>query len=329
MDYVRLGSSGLTVSRICLGMMSYGDMPAREWQLGEDTAEPIVRRAVEAGVTFFDTADSYAGGTSEEITGRLLARLFARREDYVLATKVYFPTGPGPGDRGLSRKHVMAAVDASLARLGTDYVDLYQIHRFDPDTPVEETTAALDDLVRAGKVRCLGASSMYAWQFAKLQHTARAAGRSPFVSMQGHYNLVYREEEREMIPLCLDQGVSVIPYSPLARGLLAGNRTRTGKRTTVRAGADPLADARFDAHAAEDFEVVDAVREVAAARGMPPARVALAWLLGRPAVTAPVVGATRPHHIDDAVAAVDLPLTQEEATRLEHPYRPHPVIGHS
>ncbi|MFG1810892.1 aldo/keto reductase [Streptomyces sp. NPDC049040] len=329
MEYARLGSSELTVSRICLGMMGFGDTPAREWQLREDGAEPIVRRAVEAGVTFFDTADSYAGGTGEEITGRLLARLFGRREDYVLATKVYFPTGPGPDDRGLSRRHIMAAVDASLTRLGTDYVDLYQIHRYDPDVPVEETMGALDDVVRAGKARCIGASSMFAWQFAKAQYAARAAGGACFVSMQSHYNLVYREEEREMLPQCLDQDVGVIPYSPLARGLLAGNRTRDGARRTVRAASDPLADARFEAHAEADFEVVDVLRAVAAEHGVAPARVALAWLLGRPGVTAPVVGASRPEHIDDAVAAVGLRLAPEEDARLAAPYRPHPVIGHS
>ncbi|WP_225848287.1 aldo/keto reductase [Streptomyces sp. HPF1205] len=329
MKYAQLGSSDLTVSAICLGMMSYGDTPAREWQLREDAAEPIVRRAVEAGVTFFDTADTYAGGTSEELTGRLLARLFAHREDYVLATKVYFPTGPGPDDRGLSRRHIMAAIDASLTRLGTDYVDLYQIHRFDPDTPVEETMTALDDLVRAGKVRALGASSMYAWQFAKAQYAAKAAGGAAFVSMQSHYNLVYREEEREMIPQCLDQGVAVLPYSPLARGLLAGNRTLGGEPATLRSGADPLAASRLAAHGEADLDVVDAVREVAAERDVPPARVALAWLLGRPGVTAPVVGATKPRHMDDAIAAVDLLLTADEIRRLEAPYRPHPVVGHS
>lgn len=329
MEYARLGTSELTVSRICLGMMSFGDTPAREWQLEQGAAEPIVRRAVEAGVTFFDTADSYAGGTGEEITGRLLAGLFGRREDYVLATKVFFPTGPGPDDRGLSRRHIMAAIDASLTRLGTDYVDLYQIHRYDPDVPVEETMAALDEVVRAGKARCIGASSMFAWQFAKAQYAARAAGGARFVSMQSHYNLIYREEEREMLPQCLDQGVAVIPYSPLARGLLAGNRTRGGGRQTLRAASDPLADARFDAHAEADFDIVDVVREVADDYGVPPAGVALGWLLGRPGVTAPVVGATKIRHIDDAVAAVGLRLAPGDADRLEAPYRPHPVIGHS
>jgi aryl-alcohol dehydrogenase-like predicted oxidoreductase len=294
--------------------------------LPEDAAEPIVRHAVEAGVTFFDTADVYSDGMSEEISGRLLAKLFPRRDDYVLATKLYFPTGPGPNDRGLSRKHVLAAIDASLSRLGTDHVDLYQIHRWDPETPIEETMEALHEVVRAGRARYIGASSMYAWQFAKAQHTATAAGWTRFASMQNHYNLVYREEEREMIPLCLDQGVGVIPWSPLARGLLAGTRERGGERRTVRAGSDPLADEMYEE---ADFDVVDAVRAVAGERGVPPAQVALAWLLGRPAVSAPIVGATKLGHLDDAVAAVDLSLSQEEVARLEAPYRPHPVIGHS
>jgi 1-deoxyxylulose-5-phosphate synthase len=326
MEYGRLGSTGLKVSRICLGMMSYGSQTERQWHLGEDDAEPIVRRAVEAGVTFFDTADTYSDGLTEEITGRLLAKLFGRRDDYVLATKVFFPMGPGPNDRGLSRKHVLSAIDASLSRLGTDHVDLYQIHRWDPETPIEETMEALHAVVRAGKARYVGASSMYAWQFAKAQHTATVAGWTRFSSMQNHYNLVYREEEREMIPLCLDQGVGCIPWSPLARGLLAGTRERGGQRRTVRAGSDPLADEMYEE---ADFDVVDAVRAVAGGRGVPPAQVALAWLLGRPAVSAPIVGATKLGHLDDAVAAVDLTLTAEEVARLEAPYRPHPVIGHS
>ena len=326
MRYGRLGSSGLKVSRICLGMMSYGDPADREWHLREDAAEPIVARAVDAGVTFFDTADMYSGGVTEEITGRLLGKLFPHRDDYVLATKLYFPMGPGPNDRGLSRKHVLASIDASLNRLGTDYVDLYQIHRWDYETPIEETMAALHDVVRAGKARYIGASSMYAWQFAKAQQVATMAGWTRFTSMQNHYNLVYREEEREMIPLCLDQGVGVIPWSPLARGLLAGTRERTGGQRTVRAGSDPLADAMYvDA----DFDVVDVVRAVAGQRGRPPAQIALAWLLAKPAVSAPIVGATKLSHLDDAVAAVDLALSDAEVARLEAPYLPHPVIGHS
>jgi aryl-alcohol dehydrogenase-like predicted oxidoreductase len=324
--YARLGSTGLTVSRICLGMMSYGDPASRPWFLEEEAAQPIVARAVEAGVTFFDTADVYSNGVSEQITGRLLARLFPRREDYVLATKVYFSTGSGRNDEGLSRKHVLAAIDASLERLGTDYVDLYQIHRWDSETPIEETMEVLHDVVRSGKARYIGASSMFAWQFAMAQHTADTHGWTRFVSMQNHYNLVYREEEREMIPLCLDQGVGVIPWSPLARGLLAGNRGRGGERRTVRAGSDSYADRLYDE---DDFAVVDALREVADARGLAPAQVALAWLLGKPAVTAPIVGATKLEHLEDAVAAVDVTLSDEEVARLEAPYVPHPVLGHA
>jgi len=326
MEYVRLGSSGLKVSRICLGMMSYGDPADRAWALDEEAAEPIVRRAVESGVTFFDTADMYSNGVSEEITGRLLGKLFPGRDDYVLATKLYFPTGSGPNDRGLSRKHVLAAIDASLGRLGVDFVDLYQIHRWDSETPIEETMAALHEVVRAGKARYIGASSMYAWQFAKAQHTAERAGTSRFVSMQNHYNLVYREEEREMIPLCLDQGVGVIPWSPLARGLLAGSKDRGGQRRTVRAGSDRYAEELYDD---ADFDVVDVVRAVAGERGLPAAQVALAWLLGKPAVSAPIVGATKLAHLEDAIAAAELTLSDEEVARLEAPYRPHPVLGHS
>ncbi len=322
---MRLGSSGLKVSRICLGMMSYGNPASRAWHLGEREAEPIVRRAVDAGITFFDTADMYSEGMSEEITGRLLARLFASREDYVLATKVYFPMGAGPNDRGLSRKHVAAAIDASLSRLNTDYVDLYQIHRWDYETPIEETMGALHDIVRAGKARYIGASSMYAWEFAKAQYTARQAGWTSFVSMQNHYNLVYREEEREMIPLCLDEGVGVLPWSPLARGLLAGSRKRDGAETTLRSGSDPFAEEMYEE---SDFDVVDVVREVAEARGLPTAQIALAWLLGKPAVTAPIIGATKLGHLQDAIAASEVRLTEEESRRLEAPYRPHPILGH-
>ena len=327
MDYVRLGSAGLKVSRICLGMMSYGSQAERAWHLDEAAAEPIVKAAIDGGVTFFDTADTYSGGVSEQITGRLLSRIFTSREDFVLATKVYFPMGEGPNDRGLSRKHVLSAIDASLRRLGTDYVDLYQIHRWDYQTPIEETMAALHDVVRAGKARYIGASSMFAWQFAKAQQAAERHGWTRFVSMQNHYNLLYREEEREMIPLCADQGIAVLPYSPLARGVLTGNRTRAGERRTTRAGDDPLSDQRYNAEA--DFQVADRVAEVAAARGVPPAQVALAWLLSRPGVTAPIVGATRLGHITDALAAGQLALTAEEARSLEEPYVPHPVLGHS
>ncbi len=325
MQYTRLGSSGLKVSRICLGMMSYGSTAEREWHLSEDEAEPIVRRAVEAGVIFFDTADMYSDGLSEQITGRVLSKLFADREDYVLSTKVFFPMGPGPNAAGLSRKHIHAGIDASLRRLGTDYVDILQIHRWDYETPIEETMAALHDVVKCGKARYIGASSMFAWQFAKAQHLAATNGWTPFVSMQNHYNLVYREEEREMVPLCLDQGVGLIPWSPLARGLLAGNRGRGGAQLTVRAGSDPLAE---DMYTDDDYDVVDAVRAVAAERDLPAAQVALAWLLSRPAVAAPIVGATKLAHLDDAVAAVDVTLDADELARLEAPYRPHRVLGH-
>ena len=308
-------------------MMSYGSQAERAWHLDEAAAEPIVKAAIDGGVTFFDTADTYSGGVTEEITGSLLGRLFDRREDYVLATKVYFPMGTGPNDRGLSRKHVLSAIDASLRRLGTDYVDLYQIHRWDYQTPIEETMEALHEVVRAGKARYIGASSMFAWQFAKAQNLAERHGGTRFASMQNHYNLIYREEEREMIPLCADQGVAVLPYSPLARGVLTGNRGRQGERRTARAGDDPLSDERYSSPS--DFDVVDRLAEVAAARGAPSAQVALAWLLSRPAVTAPIVGATRLGHISDALAAVQLTLTDEEVRRLEEPYLPHRVLGHS
>ncbi len=308
-------------------MMSYGSQAERAWHLDEAAAEPIVKAAIDGGVTFFDTADTYSGGVTEEITGHLLARLFDRREDYVLATKVYFPMGTGPNDRGLSRKHVLSAIDASLRRLGTDYVDLYQIHRWDYQTPIEETMEALHEVVRAGKARYIGASSMFAWQFAKAQNLAERQGGTRFASMQNHYNLIYREEEREMIPLCADQGVAVLPYSPLARGVLTGNRDRQGERRTTRAGDDPLSDERYNSPS--DFDVVDRLAEVAAARGAPPAQVALAWLLSHPVVTAPIVGATRLGHISDALAAAQLTLTDEEVRRLEEPYLPHRVLGHS
>ncbi|QNA71321.1 aldo/keto reductase [Streptomyces sp. So13.3] len=324
MQYTRLGASGLVVSRLGLGMMSYGDTSRRAWHLSEEEAEPIVRHAVEQGVTLFDTADMYDRGASEEVTGRLLARLFDDRDDYVLATKVYYPMSEKPGDRGLSRKHILASVDGSLRRLGTDHIDLYQIHRWDQETTIEETMDALDTVVRAGKVRYIGASSMYAWQFAKAQHTAVLAGGTRFVSMQNHYNLVYREEEREMIPLCLDQGVGVLPYSPLARGLLAGGRGRGGERTTTRGGADPLADQLYTE---ADFDVVDTLRAVASELGVPPARVALAWLLNKEGVSAPIVGATKLAHLQDAVAALDVTLSPTHMARLEADYSPHPVMG--
>ena len=324
MDYTNLGGTGLRVSRICLGMMSFGDKSSREWVLEEAEAEPLVRAAAEGGVNFFDTADAYAKGASEVVTGRLLGKLF-NRDDVVVATKVFMPMSD-ENDRGLSRKHIMSSIDASLRRLGMDYVDLYQIHRWDPRTPIEETMAALHDVVRAGKARYIGASSMYAWQFAKAQYTADAHGWTRFVSMQNHYNLLYREEEREMIPQCLDQGVGVIPWSPLARGVLTGSKTRDGGKHTTRAGSDPFVDSLYSQ--AADFDVVDAVAEVAAERGVPQAQIALAWLLHRPGVTAPIVGATKIGHVEDALAAVKLELTEDEIRRLEDPYIPHPVLGH-
>ena len=303
-------------------MMSFGPHESREWALDEDAAEPIVRRAVEGGITFFDTADVYNGGQSEVITGRLLRKHFGTREEYVVATKVHGRTMPGLNGRGLSRKHVLASIDASLERLGLDYVDLYQIHRWDHDTPIEETMEALHDVVRSGKARYIGASSMGAWQFAKAQRVAR----TPFVSMQNHYNLVYREEEREMLPQCIDQGVAVLPWSPLARGLLAGNRTREGERLTVRARTDSFGDSLYTPEV--DFAVVDRAVEVAAELGVPTAQVALAWLLHRPGVTAPIVGATKVEHLEDALAAERLPLSVDEVERLEEPYVPHAVSGH-
>jgi aryl-alcohol dehydrogenase-like predicted oxidoreductase len=322
MKYVNLGSAGLRVSGVCLGMMSYGKHESREWALDEGDAEPIVRRAVEGGITFFDTADVYNAGQSEEVTGRLLAKLFGMREEYVLATKVHGRTMPGENGRGLSRKHVLASIDASLRRLGHDYVDLYQIHRWDPLTPIEETMEALHDVVKAGKARYIGASSMYAWQFAKAQRVAATR----FVSMQNHYNLVYREEEREMIPQCIDQGVAVLPWSPLARGLLAGTRTREGERLTTRASTDSFGDSLYRPEV--DFAVVDRSVEVAAARGVPAPQVALAWLLHKPGVTAPIVGATKVEHLEDALAAEQLALSDDEIARLEEPYVPHGISGH-
>jgi 1-deoxyxylulose-5-phosphate synthase len=326
MEQVRLGTTGLHVSRVCLGMMSYyAGAASRPWMLDEAAAEPIVRRAVEGGITFFDTADMYSQGGSEVVTGRLLPKLLSR-DELVIATKVYFPMTPGPNGRGLSRKHILSAIDASLARLGLDHVDLYQIHRWDRHSPIEETMEALDDVVRAGKARYLGASSMYAWQFAKAQRVAERHGWTPFVSMQNHYNLVYREEEREMIPQCIDQGVGVLPWSPLARGFLAGTRTREGERVTTRAETDAFADRLYGRP--EDFDVAERVTEVAGERDVPPAQVALAWLLHKSGVTAPIVGATKFAHLEDALAAAELALGPDEIARLEEPYRPHPVLGH-
>src|SRR5450755_2838997 len=291
-------------------MMSYGSHESRQWAIDEKAAEPIVRRAVEGGITFFDTADVYNGGQSEVLTGRLVPELFGMREEYIVATKVHGQTMPGENGRGLSRKHIMASIDASLQRLALDYVDLYQIHRWDPRTPIEETMEALHDVVKAGKTRYIGASSMYAWQFAKAQSVAGTR----FVSMQNHYNLVYREEEREMIPQCIDHGVAVLPWSPLARGLLAGNRTRAGERLTTRAQTDAFADSLYQPEL--DLAVVDRVGEVAADRGVPSAQVALSWLLNKPGVTAPIVGATKLAQLEDALAAEQLSLTEDESARL-------------
>ena len=324
MRYAHVGTSGLQVSRLMLGMMSFGDTTRRAWHLDLDAARPLVRRAAEAGVTAYDTADVYDRGASEEITGCLLRELFPRREDYVLSTKVYYPMSDAPGDRGLSRRHILASIDASLRRLGTDHVDLYYVHRWDYETPIEETMEALDAVVRAGKARYLGASSMYAWQFAKAQHVAETNGWHRFVAMQNHYHLAYREEEREMVPLCLDQGVGVLPYSPLARGLLTGTRTRGGGGSTSRSAHDPAAG---ELYSDTDFDVVDALVEVARDLGRPPAQVALAWLRDRPAVVAPVVGVTKPAHLEDALASLDVELGAEECARLEAAYVPHAVVG--
>jgi aryl-alcohol dehydrogenase-like predicted oxidoreductase len=325
MRYVNLGGTGLRVSRICLGMMSFGNGSERPWVLDEDHAEPIVRAAVEGGVTFFDTADTYSKGASEVATGKILPR-YLTRDEMVVATKVFMPMTPGENGGGLSRKHILSGIDASLTRLGLEYVDLYQIHRWDPRTPIEESMEALYDVVRAGKARYIGASSMFAWQFAKAQHVADRNGWTRFVSMQPHYNLIYREEEREMIPLCIDQGVGVIPWSPLARGVLAGNRSRDGVRSTTRSGTDDFTDYLYGQPT--DFDVVDRVAEVAAAREVPPAQVALAWVLQRRGITAPIVGATRPGHLEDALAAEHLVLDDDEVAQLEEPYVPHPVLGH-
>jgi 1-deoxyxylulose-5-phosphate synthase len=331
MKLTSLGATGLSVSRICLGMMSYGDPGWRDWVLDADAARPFVARAADAGINFFDTADMYSVGVSEEVTGRLLAEVFDDREDYVLATKVRMPMKPGSGREGaapnwagLSRKHILSGIDASLRRLGTDYVDLYQIHRWDDRTPIEETMGALHDVVRAGKARYIGASSMHAWQFAKAQRVAERHGWTPFVSMQNHYNLLYREEEREMIPQCIDMGVGIIPWSPLARGTLA--RPVGDQPSTTRGASDDFTSALYDR---AELDIVEQVGRVAQDRGVSRAQVALAWLFHQPGVTAPIVGATKLSHLEDAIAAAGLELTADEIARLEKPYRPLPVRGHA
>ncbi|MFN2623422.1 MAG: aldo/keto reductase [Chthoniobacterales bacterium] len=324
MQYLNLGRSGLKVSRLSLGTMTYGSSKWRPWVLDEGASRPLIRQALEAGINFFDTADMYSLGASEEVLGRALKDFGPGRENLVIATKVFYPMGDGPEDRGLSRKHIMAAIDASLRRLGTDYVDLYQIHRFDSETPVKETLEALHDVVRAGKARYLGASSMPAWQFAKLLYTADLHGWTRFITMQNHLNLIYREEEREMIPFCIDQGIGVLPWSPLARGLLAGKR----RTKTVRAGTDSYGHQLYGEQVNEaDARVIDALETVAAEEGIPPAQIALAWLLQKPAVIAPIVGVSKPGQLDDALAALKMSLTAEVIRRLEEPYVPHPVAG--
>jgi len=330
MEYVNLGTTGVKVTRLCLGMMTYGSSQWRPWVLDEEASKPLIRRAVEAGINFFDTADMYSVGASEEVTGRALKEFAGRREDLVIATKVFNPMSDAPNDRGLSRKHIMDSIGKSLKRLGVDYVDLYQIHRFDPYTPIEETVTALDDVVRAGKALYLGASSMYAWQFLKMLQTQRENGLARFVTMQNHYNLVYREEEREMIPLCISEGVGLIPWSPLARGFLAGNRKAKDDKTqgeTARARTDEYAHGLY--YRSSDFTVVDRVSEIAQSRGAKNAQIALAWMLSRPGVTAPIIGASKPCQLEDALAALSIQLTREEIARLEEPYEPHPILGHS
>jgi 1-deoxyxylulose-5-phosphate synthase len=323
MIYKRLGNSGLSVSRICLGMMTYGDPTSRAWSLPLEESDPFVKRAIEAGINFFDTANAYSAGASEVITGKLLKK-YAAREDVVLATKVFFSVGGNkPNGQGLSRKHIFQAVHDSLKRLEMDYIDLYQIHRFDPNTPIEETMEALHDLVKAGLVRYIGASSMYAWQFAKMQHIAEKHGLTKFVSMQNHYNLIYREEEREMVPQLTDMGVGMIPWSPLARGTLTGNRTRAGEKLSTRANSDAFGETLYSP---SDFDIVDRVTEIA--RGVSNAQVALAWMLEKPFITAPIVGASKMQHLEDAVAALELKLSPEEVVKLEELYQPHNISGH-
>jgi 1-deoxyxylulose-5-phosphate synthase len=326
MQYVNLGSTGLKVSRICLGTMTYGSKKWREWVLDEEESKPFIRRALELGINFFDTADMYSAGASEEVLGRALQEFAPSRDKVVVATKVFNPMGDDPNQRGLSRKHIMHAIDDSLQRLGTDYVDLYQIHRFDYSTPIEETLLALHDVVQAGKALYIGASSMYAWQFAKMLYTADQLGLTRFVTMQNHYNLVYREEEREMNPLCIEEGIGIIPWSPLARGFLAGNRTKGDQNPTVRAQTDEFARKLY--YQDSDFEVVGRLSAIAKQRGIPNAQVALAWVLQQPGITSPIVGASKMQHLEDAVKASEMTLSEEELKSLVEPYQPHSVLGH-
>jgi len=326
MDYVRLGNTGLKVSRICLGCMTYGNPKWRPWVLDEEASLPFFRQAIEAGINFFDTADVYSAGDSERVTGKALKE-FSKRHEVVIATKVNGPMGADANNRGLSRKHILDAIDRSLARLGVDYVDLYQIHRFDSATPIEETLEALHDVVRAGKARYIGASSMFAWQFMNMLSASRAHGWTAFVSMQPQYNLVYREEEREMLPLCADQKIGVIPWSPLARGFLAGGRKNPGEGNTERARSDEFAPRLY--YRESDFAVVDAVETIAKARGVSNMQVALAWVLKNPVITAPIVGTSKSGHLDDAVGALSLKLSDEEVKALEDPYRTKPVLDHA
>jgi 1-deoxyxylulose-5-phosphate synthase len=327
MEYVRLGTTGLKVSRLCLGAMTYGSKKWREWVLEEEESRPFIQRALELGINFFDTADMYSLGASEEILGRALRDFGPGRDRTVIATKVFNAMGDDPNQRGLSRKHIMHSIDNSLRRLGTDYVDLYQIHRFDYETPIEETLDALTDVVRAGKALYIGASSMFAWQFAKMLYKADKLGLARFVTMQNHYNLIYREEEREMIPLCQEEGIGVIPWSPLARGFLAGNRRKEDMGETSRAKTDDYAQKMY--YDDSDFEVVNRVSNVAKRRGVSNAQVALAWVLEQPGVTAPIVGASKMRHLDDAIAALSLKLDESELQELSEAYRPHRVLGHS
>ncbi|HMR97671.1 MAG TPA: aldo/keto reductase [Anaerolineales bacterium] len=327
MYYTNLGKTGMKVSRLCLGMMSYGSKSWRDWVLDEEQAKPFIQRALEAGINFFDTADVYSLGESEKVTGNLLKHFGVKREHVIVATKVNNQMSKEVNDSGLSRKHIMDSIDKSLKRLQMDYVDLYQIHRWDYETPIEETMEALNDIVRAGKARYIGASSMYAWQFAKAQNTAERRGWSRFVSMQNHYNLVYREEEREMIPQCVDQGVGLIPWSPLARGFLAGNRRKEDWGDTMRSKSDTFGHSMYFRE--EDFAVVERAGEVAKERGATVPQIALAWLMNKPHISAPIIGATKMDHLEQAIAAVDIKLTDDEVKRLEEPYKPHPVLGHT